>query len=138
MANYIGLVFSTLKRNGIDTRNLSTEEAIAKFNELENSGKQSEDKNSDKKEETDEKKPDDLTSKQKNDNIILDKQEYAKVAHALATKFANKSVKATYICTDKAIYYCKNVRPGNFKVVMKIDFEKYNDYLDALEDEDDK
>lgn len=34
MANFIGVVFATLKKEGIDTKNMTTEEAIAKFNEI--------------------------------------------------------------------------------------------------------
>lgn len=34
MANFIGLVYGTLKSKGIDTSKMSTEEAIAKFNEI--------------------------------------------------------------------------------------------------------
>ena len=34
MANFIGVVFATLKKQGIDTKNMSTDEAIAKFNEI--------------------------------------------------------------------------------------------------------
>lgn len=34
MANFIGLVYATLKNEGIDTSKMSTEEAIAKFKEL--------------------------------------------------------------------------------------------------------
>lgn len=34
MANFIGMVYGTLKAKGIDTSKMSTEEAIAKFNEI--------------------------------------------------------------------------------------------------------
>lgn len=34
MANFIGMVYGTLKAKGIDTSKMSTEDAIAKFNEL--------------------------------------------------------------------------------------------------------
>lgn len=34
MANFIGLVYGTLKQKGIDTSKMSTEEAIEKYNEL--------------------------------------------------------------------------------------------------------
>lgn len=34
MANFIGLVFATLKNEGIDTSKMSTQEAIDKYNEL--------------------------------------------------------------------------------------------------------
>lgn len=34
MANFIGLVFATLKNEGIDTKNMSTDEAVKKYNEL--------------------------------------------------------------------------------------------------------
>lgn len=34
MSNFIGMVFATLKENGIDTKDMSTDEAIKKYNEL--------------------------------------------------------------------------------------------------------
>lgn len=34
MANFIGLVFATLKNEGVDTKGMSTDEAIKKYNEL--------------------------------------------------------------------------------------------------------
>lgn len=34
MANFIGLVFATLKNEGIDTKGMSTEEAVDKYNEI--------------------------------------------------------------------------------------------------------
>ena len=34
MANFIGLVYATLKQEGIDTTGMSTDEAVAKYNEL--------------------------------------------------------------------------------------------------------
>lgn len=34
MANFIGLVYATLKNEGIDTKGMSTDEAVAKYNEL--------------------------------------------------------------------------------------------------------
>ena len=34
MANFIGLVYATLKAEGIDTAGMSTDEAVAKYNEL--------------------------------------------------------------------------------------------------------
>ena len=34
MANFIGLVYATLKQEGIDTSGMSSEEAVAKYNEL--------------------------------------------------------------------------------------------------------
>ena len=34
MANFIGLVYATLKEEGIDTKGMSTDEAVAKYNEL--------------------------------------------------------------------------------------------------------
>ena len=34
MANFIGLVYATLKQEGIDTKGMSTDEAVAKYNEL--------------------------------------------------------------------------------------------------------
>lgn len=37
MANFIGLVYSTLKNEGIDTTGMSTDEAVAKFKELQKS-----------------------------------------------------------------------------------------------------
>ncbi len=36
MANFIGMVFGILKAKGIDTSNMTTEEAIKKFNEINN------------------------------------------------------------------------------------------------------
>lgn len=38
MSNFIGLVYATLKSKGIDYSNMSTDEAVAKFNELNKSG----------------------------------------------------------------------------------------------------
>ena len=37
MANFIGLVYATLKKEGIDTKGMDTDEAIAKYNELQKS-----------------------------------------------------------------------------------------------------
>jgi len=34
MANFIGLVFATLKNEGVDTKGMSTDKAIKKYNEL--------------------------------------------------------------------------------------------------------
>ena len=34
MANFIGLVYATLKKEGIDTSGMDTDEAVAKYNEL--------------------------------------------------------------------------------------------------------
>ena len=34
MANFIGLVYATLKNEGIDTKGMPTDEAVAKYNEL--------------------------------------------------------------------------------------------------------
>lgn len=34
MANFIGMVFATLNKEGIDTKGMSTDEAVKKFNEL--------------------------------------------------------------------------------------------------------
>ena len=34
MGNFIGLAFSTLKKAGIDTKNMSIEEVINKYNEI--------------------------------------------------------------------------------------------------------
>lgn len=34
MANFIGLVYATLKKEGIDTKGMDTDEAVAKYNEL--------------------------------------------------------------------------------------------------------
>lgn len=39
MANFIGLVYATLKNEGIDIKNMSTDEAIKKYNELQKSDK---------------------------------------------------------------------------------------------------
>lgn len=38
MANFIGLVYATLKSEGIDTAGMSTDEAVAKYNELQKEG----------------------------------------------------------------------------------------------------
>lgn len=51
MANFIGLVYATLKSKGIDTSGMSTDEAVAKFNELQGTDKQSKEKESAKKNE---------------------------------------------------------------------------------------
>lgn len=40
MANFIGLVYATLKEKGIDTSKMSTDEAVAKFKELQGEGKE--------------------------------------------------------------------------------------------------
>lgn len=42
MSNFIGMVFGVLKEHGIDTSDMSVEEAIEKFNELEDSDEQEE------------------------------------------------------------------------------------------------
>lgn len=34
MANFIGMVFATLQKEGVDTKGMSTDEAVKKFNEL--------------------------------------------------------------------------------------------------------
>lgn len=38
MANFMGLVFATLKNEGIDTKGMSNDEAVKKFNELKGNG----------------------------------------------------------------------------------------------------
>lgn len=38
MANFIGLVYATLKNEGIDTKDMSSDEAIKKYNELKGKG----------------------------------------------------------------------------------------------------
>lgn len=38
MANFLGLVYATLKNEGIDTSNMSSDEAVKKFNELKKGG----------------------------------------------------------------------------------------------------
>lgn len=38
MSNFIGMVFATLKKEGIDTSKMDTSEAIAKYNEIQGSG----------------------------------------------------------------------------------------------------
>lgn len=38
MANFIGLVYATLKNEGIDTKGMSTDEAVEKYNELKGKG----------------------------------------------------------------------------------------------------
>lgn len=38
MANFMGLVFATLKNEGIDTKGMSNDEAVKKFNELKGKG----------------------------------------------------------------------------------------------------
>lgn len=38
MANFIGLVYATLKNEGIDTKGMSTDEAVDKYNELKGKG----------------------------------------------------------------------------------------------------
>lgn len=43
MANFIGLVYGTLKSKGVDTSGMSTEEAIKKFNELQGNGEKEKD-----------------------------------------------------------------------------------------------
>lgn len=58
MANFIGMVFATLQKEGVDTKGMSTDEAVKKFNELKgknSGGKESGDKKApsqDKKELT--------------------------------------------------------------------------------------
>lgn len=119
MANFIGLVFGTLKKEGIDTKNMSVDDAIAKYNEITKSSSKS------------------LTSGETGVKIQLPKQEYAQVAHALATKYANKSVKATSISIGNTMYMVKKVRPGYFEVVDKIDIEEFRNLVEMLEDKDD-
>jgi len=131
MGNFIGLAFSTLKKAGIDTKNMSIEEVINKYNEI--NSKQ--EKQGETSQEKDEGKS--LTSKSKNGSIYLPKKEYAQVAHALATKYANKSVKATAINIENTKYFVKNVKPGYFEVVDKIDIEEYRNLIELLEEKDD-
>ena len=49
MANFMGLVYATLKNKGIDYSKMSTDEAIAKFNELKGSDSNSREKENAKK-----------------------------------------------------------------------------------------
>lgn len=51
MSNFIGLVYATLKSKGIDYSNMTTEEAIKKFNELNGSDETSKKEESNKKQE---------------------------------------------------------------------------------------
>lgn len=132
MGNFIGLAFSTLKKAGIDTKNMSIEEVIDKYNEI-NSKQGNQTENSQGKDNNKQ-----LTSKSKSGNITISKKEYAQVSHALATKYANKSIKATTIDIENTKYYVKNVKPGYFEVVDKVDIEKYRDFIDLLEGNDDE
>ena len=120
MGNFIGLAFSTLKKAGIDTKNMSIEEVIAKYNEINASNSS---------------KP--LTDDSSGGKIILPKQEYGRVGHALATKYADKFVKATAISIDNIMYIVKNVDCGHYECVDKIDIEEYRDLIEMLEEEDD-
>lgn len=112
MSNFIGLVFSTLKKAGIDTKNMDVDEALAEYNKL--------------------------TSNKKSANITLDKKEYGKVAHTVATKFADKKVSSTYIHFDNYMYLVTDIAPGKFNVKAKINIEEYKDYIELLEEDDDK
>ena len=119
MANFIGLVFGTLKKEGIDTKNMSVDDAIAKYNEISKSSSKS------------------LTSGKTGVKIQLPKQEYGKVGHILATKYADKFVKATAISIGNTMYIVKNVNCGHYECVDKIDIEEYRDLIEMLEDKDD-
>lgn len=69
MANFIGLVYATLKKEGIDTSNMSTDEAVKKFKELQGSGEKESPEdvkkklNGEKKEGKEEQKPEDVKKK---------------------------------------------------------------------------
>src|SRR5574344_1083634 len=115
MANFIGLVFATLKKEGIETKNLSIEEAIAKYNEITNKPKHKE------------SKEEPLTARKKNATIHLNRIEYAKLAHAIATKFTNESKSSTYINLDKFMYLVTNIKPGQFTVKSRADIEEFRD-----------
>ena len=66
MANFIGLVYATLKKEGIDTSNMSTDEAVKKFKELQGSDEKESPEdvkkklNGEKTQEKSEKEPEDV------------------------------------------------------------------------------
>ena len=118
MANFIGLVFGTLKKEGVDTKNMSVDDAIAKYNEITSKGTHHK------------------LTKEIND-VKLSKQEYAQVAHTLATKYANKKVNATSLYLSNEVFIVLDVRPGNFKVVGRMKIEEISTLIDIWEEEDD-
>lgn len=107
MGNFIGLAFSTLKKAGIDTKNMSIEEVIAKYNEINVSNSS---------------KP--LTESKSGVKIFLPKQEYAQICSAINTKNANykgNRPKRDAILHGNYKYYYKNGKDfGDFTITRKV------------------
>lgn len=108
MANFIGLAFATLKKAGIDTKNMSIEEVIEKYNEISASQSSS--------------KP--LTEKKSGVKIFLPKQEYAEICSAINTKnarYKGKRPRTDAILYGNYKYYYRNGKDfGDFTITRKI------------------
>lgn len=122
MGNFIGLAFSTLKKAGINTKNMSIEEVIDKYNELCS---------------TNQKGNKSLTSNTKSGSIRLPINEYNEVGHILMNKYAHKFVGITVINSANTMYVVKNVHYGEFEPVDKMDIEEFRDLIDLMEEDDD-
>ena len=116
MANFIGLVYATLKEKGIDTSGMSTDEAVAKFKELQGEGKEEkketpEDvkkKLGEKKEEAKEEEPSEIKDKlngkeTKKEKIELSETDKEIIDDAIywASKKGNPSVRTVFEQLDE-------------------------------------
>lgn len=107
MGNFIGLAFSTLKKAGIDTKNMSIEEVIEKYNEINASNSS---------------KP--LTENKSRGKIFLPKQEYAPVSEAINAKNAtykgNRPEKDAVFHGNYKYYYKNGKDFGEFTITRKV------------------
>lgn len=105
MSNFLGLVFSTLKEAGIDTKNMSIDEAIEEYRNItEKNEKSPKDENGASNKSSN--KNTNLTNGTKSAKIILPKQEYAEICSAINQK--NARYKGNIPKFDSILY-------GNFK-----------------------
>lgn len=100
MANFIGMVFATLQKEGVDTKGMSTDEAVKKFNELKGKnggGKESGDKKApsqDKKELTpnERKRLQQLGVEKENDIKTESKKEYEKSGKGIKQELKDNGI----------------------------------------------
>ena len=99
MANFIGLVYATLKEEGIDTKGMSTDEAVAKFKELKGGESES---------------PDDVKKK-----LNGEKKESKQYVDKGAKKIHEERMKAKKDNINKALDYAKTHNEMSFTIKQK-------------------
>lgn len=65
---------------------------------------------------------------------IEDKQEYAKLSQALASKNGNKPKKVEYVFTDKNFYVVKDNRLGHFTPVLQVGIVGNEELIDSIKE----